>query len=164
MSNCEEPWNDLSTRKQRALLLEGVEITRAFLVRLKELMQMNNDEGEPCSYDEVLQAVLHHGSACARGAKKANRLDISEESVPPAWYSKIKTRAVDDAAYELRFTKLPSWATFQNGDNCLTSAQLRGLRQIFTYRFIPSFEEIQEYRALIHSAGKTITPETSSKA
>ena len=57
-SKCEEPWNDLSTRKQRALLLEGVEITRAFLVQLKELMQMNNDEGEPCGYDEVLQAVL----------------------------------------------------------------------------------------------------------
>lgn len=61
-SKCEEPWNDLSTRKQRALLLEGVEITRAFLVQLKELMQMNNDEGEPCGYDEVLQAVLHYGS------------------------------------------------------------------------------------------------------
>ena len=89
MSNCEEPWNDLSTRKQRALLLEGIEITRAFLVQLKELMQMNNDEGEPCGYGEVLQAVLHYGSACARGEKKANRLDISEDSVPSGWLSKI---------------------------------------------------------------------------
>ena len=96
-SKCEEPWNNLSTRKQRALLLEGVEITRAFLVQLKELMQRNNDEVEPCCYDEVLQAVLHYGSACARGEKKANRLDISEDSVPSGWLSKIKKQAVAEA-------------------------------------------------------------------
>ena len=100
VSKCKEPWNDLTTRKQRALLLEGVEIIKSFLVQLKARMQMNNNEGEPCRYYEVLQAVLHHGSACARGEKKANRLDISEDSVPSGWVSKIKKQAVAEASYE----------------------------------------------------------------
>jgi hypothetical protein len=74
---CEEPWNELTTRKQRALLLAGVVLTQQFLDQLRDIMKMVRDDGEHCTLDEVFLAVLLHGSASARGGQKVNPQDCA---------------------------------------------------------------------------------------
>ena len=56
-SKCDEPWNDLTTRKQRALLLAGVELAEGFLDQLRKQTSMNDNAALPCCLDEVLSAV-----------------------------------------------------------------------------------------------------------
>ncbi len=48
-SKCDEQWNDLTTRKQRALLLAGVELAKGYLDQLQVSPRANEHEQRCCT-------------------------------------------------------------------------------------------------------------------
>ena len=86
-SKCEEPWNGLTTRKPRALLLAGVDLAKGFLDQLQEQTSMNGYAAPwlRCCIDEVLSAVCAApwGSVCAGRRKTESSRPFGGCGPPP---------------------------------------------------------------------------------
>ena len=54
----------------------------AALEKLKEVVGMMDEDGEPSALDEVLRRVLQHGTADARGGNTSNRLGLTRAMNP----------------------------------------------------------------------------------
>jgi hypothetical protein len=77
-----EPWHEKKLRDQRRKLLNGSISLHNTLEELRIIVGMNGNDGEPCSLDEVLSAVLQYA---VTGALITNRIELSHECIPPCF-------------------------------------------------------------------------------
>jgi hypothetical protein len=94
----DEPWHEKKLRDQRRKLLNGTISLHNALEELRIIVgsELNGNDGEPCSLDELLSAVLQYA---VTDALITNRIGLSHECIPPCFLQTIKKENAAEAAY-----------------------------------------------------------------